>query len=200
MSFFFQKKETLYTKWFVHGERATELTFDFFFWQLLGYDREADGNLRNQMGTFFLLFTAHYLVFLFLSFPQREKTITLGQNAIEVAQFFSFIYLSFFSQLATAVGKSALDVASAAMTAQDKITAAAMAAPAKIYRFKRKKKREKKEKEITEKDPRCHGCARQHLKRRGKNEKLKKLLHPPLIFGTKPELNRKLYSKLDSKP
>ena len=97
----------------------------------------------------------------------------------------SFIYLSFFSQLATTVGKSALDVASAAMTAQDKITAAAMAAPAKIYRFKRKKKREKKEKEITEKDPRCHGCARQHLKRRGKNEKLKKLLHPPLIFGTK---------------
>jgi hypothetical protein len=39
----------------------------------------------------------------------------------------------FFPQLATTVGKSALDVASAAMTAQDKITAAAMAAPAKIY-------------------------------------------------------------------
>ena len=39
-----------------------------------------------------------------------------------------------FLQLATTVGKSALDVASAAMTAQDKITAAAMAAPAKIYR------------------------------------------------------------------
>jgi hypothetical protein len=43
------------------------------------------------------------------------------------------------------VGKSALDVASAAMTAQDKITAAAMAAPAKIYglKEKRRKKREK---------------------------------------------------------
>ena len=40
---------------------------------------------------------------------------------------------AFMSSFSAVLGKSALDVGSTAMTAQDKIKAAAMAAPAKIY-------------------------------------------------------------------
>ena len=93
-----------------------------------------------------LFFNFFNFYLFFLAKRQRWNGALLDLNRLRdtglvASSFFYFIYFDgmefllifFFPQLATTVGKSALDVASAAMTAQDKITAAAMAAPAKIY-------------------------------------------------------------------
>jgi len=60
--------------------------------------------------------------------------LSRSHSTTDVSCFF-FIFLIFF-QLAATVGKSALEVAGA-MIAQDKITSAGAAAPAKIYRKKK---------------------------------------------------------------
>ena len=105
------------------------------------------GQGRDGLEVTSLLFVNFFNFSLFfLAKRQRCNGTLLDLNRLRetglVASFF-FSYLFWwngsppnflFLQLATTVGKSALDVASAAMTAQDKITAAAMAAPAKIYR------------------------------------------------------------------
>jgi hypothetical protein len=72
----------------------------------------------------------------FFSWPHLYALSITSNHAGRVLFVFNlFIFLIFlnFFQLATIVGKSDLEIPGA-MTAQDKITSAAMAAPAKMYR------------------------------------------------------------------